>query len=161
MRNVSVCLALATVLTAVPAFAETITYPSAQVSISVPENWKSIKKGDVVTLADRSDDVAVAFALVPAGAVREASKIAGNALRSKIQNLTFKKEEKVNINGMSGVAFEGDGLLNGINIDLAVLVLDTPSNDKDLFVFALAEDAKLAAHKPEVKYVFRNIAPSN
>jgi hypothetical protein len=139
---------------------ETVGFANARVQIMVPQDWKSVSKGNVITLSDRGDDVAVAFAVVPAGALKKASQTAGNALRARIQNLTFKKEERVKINGMPGVSFEGDGIMNGVNIDLAVLILDTPAQDKDLFIFALAEDAKLAAHKSEVKYVLRNIAPA-
>jgi hypothetical protein len=126
----------------------------------VPQNWKSVTQGDVVTLSDRGDDVAVAFVVVPAGAVKQAAKIVGTRLRARIQNLTFKKEERVTINGMPGVSFEGDGMMNGLNIDWAVLVLDTPATN-DLFILAVAEDAKLAAHKSEVKLILRNIAPAN
>jgi hypothetical protein len=140
---------------------ETVGFANARVQIMVPQDWSSKTKGDVITLVDRGDDVAVSFVVVPAGALKKASQLAGDALRKRIQNLTFKKEQKITINGMPGIEFDGDGMMNGVNIDLAVLMLDTPAEDKDLMIFALAEDAKLAAHRGEIKYVFRNIAPAN
>ncbi|GAC1539170.1 MAG: hypothetical protein NVS3B10_30000 [Polyangiales bacterium] len=82
-------------------------------------------------------------------------------LAKTIKKLTWKKEEKVDINGMKGIMLDGDGELAGKNIDLAVLVLDTPSKDKDLFVIAVAEDAKLAAHKDEIRFVFKHLQPAS
>ena len=158
---VGLSLMVAGLLARPAAAQQTVGFADAHVQIMVPDNWKSMSKGKVITLADKAEDVAVAFAVVPAGSIKAASKAAGDRLRARIQNLTFKKEERVTINGMQGISFEGDGMMNGVNIDLAVLMLDTPSQDTDLFVFALAEDAKLAAHKSEIKYVLRNIAPAN
>jgi hypothetical protein len=140
---------------------ETVGFAGAHVQIVVPQNWKSMTKANTILLADKGEDVAMSFVAVPAGSLKKASAYAGNALRARIQNLTFKKEERITINGMTGVSFEGDGMMNGVNIDLAVLMLDTPAQDVDLMIFAVAEDAKLAAHKSEIKYVFRNIAPAD
>jgi hypothetical protein len=161
MKTLLLAFLLSMFFLARPAVAQqTVGFSDAHVQMTVPTNWKSTTKNKVITLSDASDDVAVAFVAVPAGSIKQASKAAGERLRARIQNLTFKKEKRVTINGMSGVSFEGDGTMNGVNIDLAVLMLDTPAENMDLMVFALAEDAKLAAHKSEVSYVLRNIAPS-
>ena len=54
----------------------------------------------------------------------------------------------------------GDGRLKGVDIDWMVMFIDTPSTDSDLMIVTVAEDAKLAAHKPEVKFVFDHIKPA-
>jgi hypothetical protein len=161
MRTVVTGLVLAAALTATPAFAETITHKAAKISIDVPENWHSSTDngGDVITLADKNENVAVTFAIVDAGAVKTAAKAAKHMLEKKIDKLTLTEPKDVSFNGMSGVGVQGDGFLNGVNIDLAIIVLDTPSDDHDLIIIALGEDAKLAKHMDEVKYIFNHLRP--
>lgn len=159
MRKVIGPLALALALVAAPALAETFTHKVAKVTFEIPDNWKSKGDGDSLTVMDKKEDTAVAFVLVDSEDLKTASKRLDKNLSKKIKNLTWKKEEKVNINGMKGIALEGDGESEGKNIDLAVIVLDTPNPDKDLFVIAIAEDAVLAQHKAEIKGIFNSIKP--
>ncbi len=159
MRKLVASFAIAASLVAVPALAETLTHKVAKVSIEVPASWHSTKDGDVLTLSDKNDDVAASFVVVDAGSLKKAVKAAEKELAKKIKNLTFGKTETVKINGMEGVAVDGDGRLDGKDIDLAIVVLDTPNDEKDLMIIALGEDAKLAAHKKEVKYLFEHITP--
>lgn len=151
---------LAAVLVAAPAFAETITHDVAQVSIGVPKGWKVKKNGQALTLADAKEDAAVAFAVVDSDDLKHAAKRMEKHLAAKVKGLKWTKEEKVTINGMKGVALDGDGTIDGKNVDLAVVVLDTPNPDKDLFVIAVAEDEMLAKHREEIKFVFKNLKPS-
>ena len=156
-------LLTATILTTAllgSAAADTITMKRARVTIEVPDNWKSSKNGDQVDLSDKHDDVAITFLAVDAGAVKSATKAVGRELGKKIDKLTFTNEQKVSFNGMDGVSVDGDGFLNGVNIDLSIVVLDTPSDDKDLLIIAIGEDAKLARHKDEVVYVFKHLHPT-
>ncbi len=160
MRCTLKSIAIATVLVAAPALAgETITNQSARVSVTVPDGWKHKANGESLTLMDKKEDTAVAFTLVETGDLSQASKRMGKYLETKVQQLTWTKEEKVEINGMKGVVLDGDGRLDGKNIDLAVLILDTPNPDKDLLVLAIAEDAVLAKHIGEIRSVFRNLKP--
>jgi hypothetical protein len=147
-------------LATTPAFADSLTYKKARVTIDVPENWKSQRDGDVITLSDKRDDVAITFVTVNSGAIKEATRAAKDALRQKIRNLTFSEPESITINGMSGFGFSGDGYLGDKNIDLALLVLDTPSDEVDLLVIAIGEDAKIARHMDEVKWVFKHLRPT-
>lgn len=159
MRKVVGSIVLAIGLIVAPAFAETITHDVAKVSIGVPKGWKSQKDGEALTLMDKAEDTAVAFAMVDAGDLKDASKRLDKHLAKKIKKLKWTKEEKANVNGMKGIALEGDGELDGKDIDLAVLVLDTPNPDKDMFVIAIAEDDVLDDHIDEVKFVFKNLKP--
>jgi predicted Zn-dependent protease len=159
MRKVLVSLFAAAMLVVAPAFAETITHDVAQVSIGVPEGWKVKKDGQALTLMDKKEDTAVAFAVVDAEDLKAAAKRVEKSLEKKVKKLKWEKEEKVTINGMKGVMLEGDGRIDDKDVDLAVLVLDTPNPDKDLFVIAIAEDAVLEKHKDEIKFVFKNLKP--
>ena len=162
MRKLFASVLAAVLLVVAPAIAETtLTHDVAKVTITVPKNWKSKKDGDAITLTDKAEDTAVAFAVVDAGDLKLAGKRLEKYLAKKVQKLKWEKEEKADINGMKGVALEGDGRIDGKDIDLLVLVIDTPNPDKDLFVIAIAEDDVLEQHEDEVKFVFKNIKPIN
>lgn len=161
MRKLLFPVALVAALVAMPAAADndTITNKAAQVQIKVPAGWKSKGDGEDLVLYDASKDTAIEFDLVDADDLKTASKRLGKNLASKVDGLTWTKEEKVDVNGMKGVALVGDGSIKKTNVDLAVLILDTPNPDKDLIAVAIAEDAKLAKHKKEINYVFDHISP--
>jgi hypothetical protein len=161
MRKLLTGLALATALVATPAAADTISFKAAKVLISVPDNWHSSTEGDTVKLGDKHDDIAVVFAAVEAGAVKQATKYVKRQLDKMIDKLTLTDPQKFSVNGMDGFIVSGDGFLNGVNIDLAIVVLDTPSDTNDMIVFAVGEDAKLAKHKDEVMQVFQKLRPKN
>ncbi|HEY8072579.1 MAG TPA: hypothetical protein VIF62_00675 [Labilithrix sp.] len=160
MRRSIFSFAVAAFVIATPALAgETLTNQAARVTVTVPDNWKAKPNGEELTLMDKKEDTAVALTLIDSGDLKDASKRLGASLSSKIQKLVWIKEEKVDVNGMKGIELIGDGRLDGKDIDLAVLILDTPNPDKDLLVLAIAEDAVLAKHKGEIKFVFRNLKP--
>jgi hypothetical protein len=142
-----------------PAFAGVTTYPAAKVSIEEPPGWKTTIKGDQVTVADGPADVAASFVVVPAGAIDAAARAAGRSLATTITNVTVQDDQKGNVNGMKAEFVSGDGRLNGTNIDWMVAIIDTPATDKDLMAIVIAEDAKLAARKNEVRYLFQHIRP--
>ena len=147
-------------LSVVPAFAGITTYPAAKVSIEAPAGWNTTIKGDQVTVADTPGDVAASFVVVPAGAIDAASRAAGRSLANIVTNITVQEDQKSTVNGMKAEFVSGDGRLNGTNIDWMVAIMDTPAADKDLMAIVIAEDAKLAAHKAEVRYLFQHIRPT-
>ncbi len=147
------------VLTAASAFAGTTNFPRAKVSIDAPTGWTTTIKPEQVLVADAPGDVAASFVVVPAGAVDAASDAANRSLATTITGIKVKETTKATINGMKAAIVSGDGRLNGVDIDWMVAVLDTPVTDRDLMVIVIAEDAKLAAHKPEVQYLFQHIRP--
>ncbi len=139
--------------------AERIEHKGARVAITVPKGWKTKQDGEVLTVMDQNEDVAAAFTVVEESALGQASQNVGKSLGEKIQNLKFGKEEKIDINGMKGIAIDGDGQMSGVDVDLMVVVLDTPVEGKAMMILAIAEDAKLARHKDELKFLFSNITP--
>ncbi len=138
---------------------ERFEHKEAGVSITVPKGWKSELDGKVFTVMTAQEDVAAAFTVVEEDSLGEASKAVGKSLGEKIQELKFGKEDKIDVNGMKGVAIDGDGKMNGVSVSLMIVVLDTPVPGKAMMIIAIAEDAKLAAHKDELKFLFQNIRP--
>ncbi len=146
-------------LFALPALADSFTYPAARVRFTTPAGWISKPTDTGLLTQDRANDTAVAFTAVEDGAVGQASKMVGRRLAGMIDNLKVTKEERLTINGMPAVAVEGDGWRKGVNIDWVVVVVNTPSPTNDLMAVAIAEDAKLAAHRDEIRGIFASIAP--
>jgi DNA-binding protein YbaB len=144
---------------ATPALADRISFRAAKVSIEVPDNWKSETDGDQIKLADKHEDIAMIFAAVDAGSIKQAKKVLKHQLEKMIDNLTLSDPTTTKINGMDAVIISGDGFLNKVNIDLAIIIMDTPSDTNDLLVFAVGEDAKLAKHKDEVMSIFEHLKP--
>jgi hypothetical protein len=158
MRKVLMGFTLTALLVA-PALADRISFKAAKVSINVPDGWKSSTDGDTISISDKHEDVNISFMAVDAGAVKQATKALKRMLEKKVDHLTLTDPSKISFNGMDGVVLSGDGFVNDVNIDLAIVVLDTPSDTNDLVVFAIGEDAKLARHKDEVMSIFENLKP--
>jgi hypothetical protein len=146
-------------LAAVPALAEGFSYPAAKVHFITPSGWNVKTTPSALVTFDRANDTAVAFTAVDDGSVAQASALVGRRLASQIDNMKITKEERLTINGMPAVLIEGDGFQNRVNIDWAMAVVGTPSNENDLMVLVIAEDAKLARHKGEIRGIFSSITP--
>src|ERR1700691_1418636 len=125
MRTALTTLVVATAVAASPAFADTIAYREARVNINVPDGWHASNEDGNITLHDRHQDVAISFTAVDAGAVKQAARTIKHVLQDRIEDLTLTEPQDITVNGMTGVALSGDGMLNGVNIDLAIIVLDT------------------------------------
>ncbi len=138
---------------------ERIEHKAARVAITVPAGWKKKQDGDVLTVMDPNEDVAAAFSVVDESALGEVTNSIGQNLGARIQNLHFGKQDEIEINGMKGVAIDGDGQMDGVNVDLMVVVIDTPAPGKAMMILALAEDAKLERHRRELKALFQSITP--
>jgi hypothetical protein len=139
---------------------ETLEHAAAHITIELPAGWTSDKDGDGLTVSDPQGEIAVLFIVIPVGAVKEAANNLGENLSKKIDNLKFGDGEVIDINGMQGKFIEGDGTMKGTNVDILVALVDTPSDDKDLMILAVAEDATLAKHKAEVRFLFKHVKPA-
>jgi hypothetical protein len=160
MRLLPSALVLASAtLIASPAFADSITHKRAKITIEVPDDWKSSTNGDQIDLSDADGDVAITFLVVDSGSTHKATKAARKELAKRVKKLSFDKEEEVEVNGMNGIAVKGDGFLGDINVDILLVVLDTPADDRDLLAIAIGNDANLDKHKQEVEWVFSHLHP--
>jgi hypothetical protein len=159
-RSTLVAATTAALLFAVPAFADTMIYSAARVSVDIPQGWTSSSSGQTMTLQAPRGDVAASFVAVPDGALKSAGEAAGRELAKVIDQIKVQGTEQVTVNGMKGSVVSGDGRLKGTDIDWMVMVLDTPSPVNDLMIIAIGEDAKIAARKPEVRYLFNHLRPA-
>jgi hypothetical protein len=139
---------------------ETLVHGTAHITIELPSGWTSKKEGDSLTVSDPQGEVVVAFMVIPVGAVKEAANALGENLGKNVKDLKLGEGEEIDINGMRGKFIEGDGSIDGTSVDILVALIDTPSNEKDLMILAIAEDATLARHKAEVRFLFKHVKPA-
>ena len=139
---------------------ETLEHGVAHITIELPAGWTSKKDGDSLTVGDAAGDVAVAFIVIPVGSVKEAANSLADNLGKNVKNLKLGDADDIDINGMQGKVIEGDGSIDDTNVDILVALVDTPSEEKDLMILAIAEDAKLARHKDEIRYLFKHVRPA-
>jgi hypothetical protein len=147
------------VLAAVPALAESFRYPAAGVTFRTPAAWIAKPSDTGMVAADRANDTAVALVAVEDSDIAQAGNAVGRRLAGMIDNIKVTKEERLTVNGMPAVMVDGDGRRGGVDIDWAVMFIKTPSVKNDLMVIAIAEDAKLALHRGEIKSIFTSISP--
>jgi hypothetical protein len=149
----------ALVLGALPALAASFTFPAASVRFATPQFWNAKPTDTGMVTFDRANDTAVVLTAVDEGSIDQAGRAVGRRLAGMIDDIKVTKEERLTINGMPAALVEGDGTKSGVNIDWAVVFVKTPSPRNDLMVIAIAEDAKLAAHRGEIRGIFTSIAP--
>jgi DNA-binding protein YbaB len=142
-----------------PAFAGRVNHRSTKTSVQIPAEWDADFKDDSIVMQDKNDEVEIMLIGVDDAVIKDAVNNVKKALASKIDGLSFGKPSTKKINGMTAITIEGDGKLKGVNVDVAVVVIDAPVRDKDLLVIAVAEDAKLAKHKRNILAVFDSIRP--
>jgi hypothetical protein len=160
MRKVLVSLVvLAAALVVAPALADTVSLKSIKLNVDAPKGWVTEKDGDKVTLKDKKDheEVAVLFMSVPDGSKEQAKKVAKEQLEKAIKDLKCEEEKDIETNGLKGKSIDCTGQADGKNVDISIVVLDTPAKDKDLFILAAADHAKVKAHKDELKSIFKSI----
>lgn len=163
MHKLATGVVMALACLAGTASADRISHKSAKVSMEVPDGWKSEIDGDQISLQTKKGDVFITMITVDDSVIKDAIHKVKKALESKIDNLTLSKPTDTKINGMHAITIDGDGSVDvtgdgtADNIDLAIVVLDAPPADKDLLIFALAEDATLAKHKNEIVNFFNSI----
>ena len=144
------------------ASADRINHKSAKVSMEVPDGWKSEIDGDQISLQTKKGDVFITMVTVDDSMKKDAVKNVKKFLDAKIDKLSLSKPKDMTIGGMKAVVIDGDGFVDvnndgtKDNIDLSIMVLDAPPADKDLLVFAFAEDATLAKHKDEIIAFFNS-----
>lgn len=162
MKKIAFLALAALALMASPAAAETKTHAAAKIQMDVPTGWKMQTQGDVMSVADPTDELGFVFIVTDAKELdkivarldKEVGKIASDIQWKK------KKPEPLTLNGMKGLGNKGTGKVSGKNADLALLLLRTPA-DKVLLILGAVESSKKEAHKAEVQQFIASIKPAS
>lgn len=140
-----------------PARAEVLTSKAGQVSIDVPSGWKSAGKGDVLTIADPTGEVAVLFFVVEKGDLKKAGDYLDAQLAKTATDIKWAdKPKQLTVDGMPGLALDGTCAVNGKPVKMGAVFLATPAK-KGLVVLAMVDADKHDAHKAEIKSLFGSL----
>jgi hypothetical protein len=143
-----------------PALAEVKTHPTAKIELDVPSGWKMKGAGDLMTIADPTEEVG--FILVVAD-TKDMDKVVANLDQQLAKVATdikwaSPKPEKTTLNGMPALTNRGEGKVNGKGANLGLILVRTPA-DKALLVVAAVESSKYAGHKAAVQKLIGSIKP--
>lgn len=143
-----------------PALAEVKTHPTAKVAIDVPTGWKLNGNGDVMTIADPTEEVGFILVVTDASDVDKVVANLDQRLAKVATDIKWAspKPEKSTLNGMPALTNRGEGKVNGKNANLGLILVRTPA-DKVLLVVAAVESSKYAGHKADVQKLIASIKP--
>lgn len=158
-----VFLALAALaLTAAPAAAETKTHSAAKIQMDVPSGWKVQSKGDVMSVADPTDELGFIFIITDAKDLDSVVAKLDKEVAKVASDITWKKKkpEPLTLNGMKALGNKGTGKVAGKSADLALLLVRTPA-DKVLLILGAVESSRKDAHRAEVQQFIASIKPAS
>jgi hypothetical protein len=133
----------------------------AGLTFDTPKGWKLQKDGDQVSIADKAKDEEVLVLFVPvADGSKEHLKKTAAGFDKAMKNLKCEAEKDVELNDIKGRSVECTGLVEGKAVDLTMMILDTPTKGKDLFILSAIEHSKAAGHDIELLLLFQSVRPS-
>ena len=117
------------------AFAEYYPYEEAGIGVDIPDNW-SVNFNDNEMEADAPDGSASIYLRIGSDSEVEAAwGELERSVESSVDNFEDSGDmETFSLNGMEAVAGDGTGLIDGVPVELGVMVVRTPT-DKALLVF--------------------------
>ncbi len=77
-----------------------------------------------------------------------------------MKKLECEAEKDVELNTFTGRSVECTGVVDGKQVDLTLMILDTPKRDKDVFIIAALEHDKAAGHDPELFLLLQSVRAS-
>jgi predicted Zn-dependent protease len=162
MKKIAFLALAALALMASPAAAETKTHATAKIQMDVPTGWKMQSKGDVMSLADPTDELGFVFIVTDAKELDKVVARLDKEVGKIASDITWKKKqpEPLTLNGMKGLGNKGTGKVSGKSADLALLLIRTPA-DKVLLILGAVESSRKDAHKAEVQKFIASIKPAS
>ncbi len=132
---------------------------AAGVKVNIPKKWKV--EGDDTTLSAESKDGAAALLLMVLDAenLDAALEKLDEELSKVVTN--FKEDgeaEQINLNGMKGVAADGEGDIEGKRAMIGLMVLQSPTG-KVVLVLGAVQKSKWKKHKKRITKILQSLKP--
>lgn len=141
--------------------AEEVVHEEAGVEIWYPDEWDAEIDGDVMTLTDDEDDPDIMLQFImleDEDEVDEALDGIDEALGELVDDLELDEGEELDVNGMEGVIFGGTGRVEGEDVLVGLLLVDTPGGHV-MAVLALATEDLYELFEDDVDKIFRRMKP--
>lgn len=125
------------------AFAESYTYEAARVKFEVPNNFKKIQNGQVLTVVSPSRAMSLTFDSQSSTNLAAAASAADKQLNQLVTDLKYKGQpQNVKVNGLPGQTLTGSGKLGGkVPVVVNSMILVTPSKRALLIITLLKADS--------------------
>ncbi|MFT7621716.1 MAG: putative Zn-dependent protease [Myxococcota bacterium] len=160
MTRVLILAALAAML--IPATSSARTYPheTAKVEVTIPDAWKVEADDDVLSATSADEMLGLVFTVLPAAAIDEALDQLDKELASFITDMEPDgKPSEVTINGMKGITIDGKGKIEGVAMDIGLMILEAPSG-KVVMVLGFAAKGTMDKHERAVQGIFKSLKPT-
>jgi len=128
------------------------------VSIDIPKSWKKTGSGASVAISDPKEEAVLMLITSEGADMKKAGDALDAQLAQAMKDIKWGPQKEVTHNGMKGIAIKGTATVNGKAVDIASLILVTPTK-KGLFVVGAVQSDKLAAHRAEVDGIVASIKP--
>jgi len=159
MRISSTAAFLVGVLLVWPAFAEYYPNQHAGVSVYLPDHWLVSMVDDYQIQASTQDQsVGIIMRVFEGNDVEAAIQALEAEVMPMVSDFSSTGYYDDNVNGMPAVVGEAQGIIDGYDADLGLMVILTPTN-RALLVFALGEREAVAYYRGDIDAILANIAP--
>ncbi|AFM11486.1 hypothetical protein [Turneriella parva] len=154
-KFIMLCLALALAGTV---SAKKYPHPDSGVVVDIPGSWDV--SGDANSLHAQTKDghAHMFFQVMDADNMEAALSALDGELNKVVQNLSHDEAKQTKINGMKALSIDGKGTVEGHNVELGILVIQTPKN-KELLVFGMVSEEGLKKYQKGLTRILRGIKP--
>jgi predicted Zn-dependent protease len=160
MKRILVLALVAAFLIPATSMAKTYPHAEAKVEVTIPDNWKVEGEDDTLSAVSADETLGLVFTVLAAKDVDAALEGLDKELSSFIKDLTPKKEgQPVTINGMKGMTIDAEGKIEGVAMDVGLMILEAPSG-KVILVFGFAAKGTMNKHERAVQGIFQSLKPT-
>lgn len=159
MKLSSTTALLLGVLLAWPALAAYYPNEYAGVSVYLPDHWLVSVVDDYQIQASTQDEsVGIIMRVFEGNDVEAAIQALEAEVMPMVSNFTTSGYYDDSVNGMPTVVGEAQGIIDGYDAELGLMVILTPT-DRALLVFAVGEREAVAYYRGDIDTILANIAP--
>ncbi len=133
-------------------------HDEAQVRVTVPATWELETEEDLIQVQPADGSVVVILDVLPAKTLPRALDALDTELRRVVQRPTLRAQRAVEIHGLQGYRVDGEATVDGVRVDLNVLVLETPSG-RVLVGMAFGAQGRYEPHRTRVEGIFASVTP--
>ena len=139
--------------------AKTHTHAPAKVQVDIPDNWKVEAEDDTLSATSADETLGLVFTILAASDVDAALDALDEELSSFITGLRPTGDAKpATVNGMRGVSVDGKGTIEGVAMDIGLMVLQAPSG-KVIVILGFAAEGTMGQHERDVQSIFQSLKP--
>ena len=159
MRHLLTLIFLAATLLPASTFAKTYPHEEAKVQVDIPDTWKVEIEDDTLQATAPKDAAGLVFSIVEAKELAAALESLEKELSSIVKDMKALGEpEKVKFNGMEGYTINGKGKIEGVDVDLGVMILKAPSG-KVIVVLGFTSSKSTEKQDAAIEGIFKSLKP--